>query len=69
MYEQFGISKKIEELSIKVEQELENQFKNIEKVCEVNSLKVLQAFQKNEMIERLFAYNKALNSIEESKNN
>ena len=54
MYEQFGISKKIEDLSTKVEQEVEKEFKNIEKVCEENSLKVLKAFQKNEIAEMHF---------------
>ena len=54
MYEQFGISKEIEELSTKVEQEVEKEFKNIEKTCEENSLKVLKAFQKNEIAEMHF---------------
>ena len=46
MYQEFGISEELEKLSTKVEQEVENEFKKIEKICEENSLKVLQAFQK-----------------------
>ena len=54
MYEEFGISKEIEEISTKVERDVENVFKNIEKTCEQNSLKVLKAFQKNEIAEMHF---------------
>ena len=45
MYEKFGISKEIEELAIEVENELKPQFENINKICEVNSLKVLSSMQ------------------------
>jgi len=45
MYEKFGISKEIEELSTKVEKDVENIFKEIDRTCEQNSLKVLKAFQ------------------------
>lgn len=45
MYKEYGISEKIEELSNKVEEELQEEFRKINKVCEQNSLKVLQAFQ------------------------
>mgnify|MGYP007070329788 CR=1 FL=1 len=45
MYEKFGISKKLEELSIKVENELKEQFAEIDRICEINSMKVLKAFQ------------------------
>ena len=45
MYEKFGISKEIEELSTKVEQDVKNIFEQIDRTCEQNSLKVLQAFQ------------------------
>ena len=54
MYEEFSISKEIEELSTKVERDVENVFRNIEKTCEQNSLKVLKAFQKNEIAEMHF---------------
>ena len=54
MYEQFGISKEIEELSIKVEKEIEPIFKRIDDICEINSLKVLNAFQKNQISDMHF---------------
>ena len=46
MYEEFGIKKEILELSKEVEKEIETQFENVEKIKEINSLKVLNAFQK-----------------------
>ena len=49
MYENFGISKQIEELSKEVEKEIEPQFKKIEKICQSNSLKVLKAMQDNHL--------------------
>lgn len=45
MYEEFGISREIESLSNKVEEELKPIFENLDKVCEKNSLKVLSAMQ------------------------
>ena len=54
MYQEFGISEKLENLSTKVEQDVEKVFENIEKTCQENSLKVLQAFQKNEIAEMHF---------------
>ena len=54
MYEQFGINKEIEELAIKVEKEIEPVFRNIDKVCELNSMKVLNAFQKNSISDMHF---------------
>ena len=50
-YTQFGISEKIEQLAIKVEQELKPIFEKIEQTCELNSLKVLKAFQDNNLSE------------------
>lgn len=50
-YTQFGISEKIEELAIKVEQELKPIFEKIQQTCELNSLKVLKAFQDNNLSE------------------
>ena len=38
MYENLNINKNLEELKIKVEKELEPQFKEIERICEINSL-------------------------------
>ena len=49
MYENFGISNKLEMLAIEVEQEIKNQFENINKICEKNSLKVLSAMQKKKL--------------------
>ena len=46
MYKEFGIKNKILELSKEVEKECITQFEQIEKVKEINSLKVLSAFQK-----------------------
>ena len=47
MYEAFGISAKVEELANKVESKIEPIFKQIDKRCETNSLRVLKAFQNN----------------------
>ncbi len=49
MYENFGINKELEELTIEVEKEISTQFKEIEKICEKNSLKVLQAMQESKL--------------------
>lgn len=46
MYQEFGIKKEILELSENVEKEIEPIFKEIDKIKEINSLKVLNAFQK-----------------------
>ena len=54
MYEQFGISKELEELSKKVESELVEQFKEIDRISELNSIKVLKAFQDNNLSESHF---------------
>ena len=50
-YSKWGISEKIENLSIKVEDEIKPIFEKIDEVCEKNSLKVLEAFQKNNLSE------------------
>lgn len=54
MYEQFKISKEIEELSKKVEEQIKPQFAEIERICEINSMKVLKAFQENNLSETHF---------------
>lgn len=54
MYQQFGISETLERLSTKVEKDVESVFQNINKTCEENSVRVLQAFQKNEIAEMHF---------------
>ena len=46
MYKEFGIKNEILELSKQVEKECVTQFERIEKIKEINSLKVLSAFQK-----------------------
>ena len=46
MYKKLGISEKVIELSKKVEKDIEGVFKQIDEVCEYNSIKVLKAFQK-----------------------
>ena len=54
MYEKFGISKEIIELSNNVEQELKEQFQKIDKIKEENSLKVLMALQKHNISDMHF---------------
>ena len=46
MYKEFGIKNEILELSKEVEKDIKLQFEKIEKIKELNSLKVLSAFQK-----------------------
>lgn len=46
MYQQFGISEELVNLAEKVEDEIQEEFKKVDKLCEYNSLKVLNAFQK-----------------------
>lgn len=46
MYKEFGIKNEVLELSKDVEKEIQPQFERIEKIKELNSLKVLSAFQK-----------------------
>ena len=47
MYKEFGIKDELINLSTKVEKDVENIFRKIEKNCEYNSFKVLKAFQDN----------------------
>ena len=56
MYKELGISEEILNLAKKAEKEIEEEgiFKNIEEVCEYNSLKVLTAFQKNKVSDMHF---------------
>ncbi len=54
MLEEFGIEEKLEELAKKVEKEIEPIFQKIEENGMKNSLKVLKAFQKNEIAEMHF---------------
>lgn len=55
MYEKFKIDEKIEKLSQKVEEELTDIFKNINKQSEINSIKVLNAFQEYNLSEMHFS--------------
>ena len=45
MYSNFGINEELEKLSKEVEQEIKPQFGEMERICEINSLKVLSAMQ------------------------
>ena len=54
MYKQFEIKEDLIELSIKVEDEIKEVFSKIDKVCEYNSLKVLKAFQDNNISDMHF---------------
>lgn len=51
MYKGFGISENLLNLSVEVEKELTDIFKKVDNVCEINSLKVLNSFQKNRLSE------------------
>ncbi len=53
--EQFGISKDLYLLSKETEKELQDKFKELDSLCEYNSLKVLNAFQKHSVTESHFA--------------
>ena len=46
MYKELGINENVIELSKKVENEVQDVFKEIDEVCEYNTAKVLKAFQK-----------------------
>ena len=54
MYKEFGISDKIIDLSKEVEKDIEKVLKKIEYVCEYNSMKVLKAFQDNNISDMHF---------------
>ncbi len=49
MLDELKIDNKVVELSEKVEQEISEQFKKIDDICEYNSLKVLSAFYKHQI--------------------
>ena len=51
MYKKFGISNNLIKLSEKVEKDLTDILKNVDNICETNSLKVLNAFQENGLSE------------------
>ena len=54
MLNEFEIDKKVIELSKKVENEIQEQFKKIDEICFHNSLKVLNAFHKHHINEAHF---------------
>lgn len=54
MYKNLGIKQEIIELSEQVEQELQEQFKEIDKIKEYNSIKVLKAMQNNKISDMHF---------------
>ena len=54
MYEKFGISDKIEKLSNKIQKDITPVFDKINKLNEINSMKVLNAFQKYRVSEMHF---------------
>ena len=54
MFKDLGISNEVVELINSCEEDCKEEFTKIDKVCELNSLKVLSAFQKNEITESCF---------------
>lgn len=54
MYNEFGINNKAKEIVLKEEENLKEEFKKIDELCDVNSLKVLNAFNKNNITEAHF---------------
>lgn len=54
MYEEFGINNEIVRLAEEAEEELQEEFKKVDKICEKNSIKVLKAFQKYNISEMHF---------------
>jgi cystathionine beta-lyase family protein involved in aluminum resistance len=54
MYNEFGISNKAKEIVLNAEENLKEEFKKIDELCNVNSLKVLNAFNKNNITEAHF---------------
>lgn len=54
MYKKLGIKEELINLSEKVEQELQEEFRKIDKIKEINSIKVLQAMQENKISDMHF---------------
>jgi cystathionine beta-lyase family protein involved in aluminum resistance len=54
MYQEFGINEKIEKLAIETEEELKEEYKKIDENCTKNSIKVLKAFQENNVSDMHF---------------
>ena len=51
MYKEFGISEELEEKGLKAEESIKDEIKKIDEICQINSLKVLKAFQNNRVSE------------------
>ena len=51
---EYGISKELYNLSKTIENNLQEKYKEIDKICEINSLKVIKAFQENNLTEMHF---------------
>ena len=51
MYEKLGISKKVVDIVLKEEKKLSDEFKKIDELCDLNSIKVINAFNKNNISE------------------
>ena len=49
MYNELGISDRLVKLAKETEKKVEPVFKKIDEICEINSLKVLKAFQENKI--------------------
>lgn len=54
MYKMLGVSDKTIELAEEVEKEIQEEFQKVDKLCEINSLKVLNAFRENKVSESMF---------------
>ncbi len=54
VYQEYGIRNKIIELSEEVQKEIEPVFEQIDEVCEYNTMKVLRAFQDNQISDMHF---------------
>lgn len=54
MLEEFKINNKVLSLSKEIEPELNVEFKKIEEICEINSLKVISAFRKHQLSDSHF---------------
>ena len=54
MYSEFRINSKAKEMVLKAEENLKEEFKKIDELCDLNSLKVLNAFNKNNITEAHF---------------
>jgi len=54
MFNELNIDEKVIELSIRVEKDIQDEFKKIDEICLNNSLKVLNAFHKHQVNEAHF---------------